>query len=65
MTDNASTESDLEIAQPDDFFVTRDEDDKIQPITQPLSGVEEQIRVVPITIGDTTKYSDEDVDISS
>jgi hypothetical protein len=52
MTDD----SELEIAQPEDFFVTRNEDDELQPVTQPLPGVEEKIRVIPMTIGDVNEY---------
>lgn len=50
----------LEIAEPDDFFVTRDEDDNLQPVTQPLPGVEQAIRVVPMTMGDVNKYGGEE-----
>lgn len=55
MTDTSSAD-DLDVAQPEDFFVTRDADDEIQPVTQELPGVEEQIRVIPITIGDMNEY---------
>lgn len=47
---------DLNIAEPDDFFVTRDDDDELQPVTQPLPGVDEAINVVPLTMGDLNKY---------
>lgn len=55
-----NSESDLDIAQPEDFFVTRDADDEIQPVTQALPGAEEQIRVVPITIRDMNEYGGTD-----
>ncbi|NGM69196.1 hypothetical protein G6M89_09280 [Natronolimnobius sp. AArcel1] len=55
------TEDDeLSIAQPDDFFVTRDDDDELQPVTQPLPGVQEHIRVVPMTMGDINEYGGSD-----
>ena len=54
MTD---AESELEIAQPEDFFVQRDADDNLQPVTQELPGVEEKIRVIPMSIGDLNKYN--------
>lgn len=48
----------LELATPDDFLVTRDDEDELQPVTQPLPGVEQHVRVVPMTIGDTNEYGD-------
>lgn len=54
MTDNSDSE--LDIAQPEDFFVVRDEDDELQPVAQPLPGVEQCINVVPITLGDLNEY---------
>jgi hypothetical protein len=59
MSDPSSADE-LSIAQPEDFFVTRDADDQIQPVTQALPGVEEQIRVIPITIGDMNEYGGTD-----
>lgn len=55
-----TTDSELNIAEPEDFFVTRDSDDELQPVTQPLPGVEEQIRVVPMTMGDLNAYGASD-----
>ncbi len=52
-----NTESELEIAQPEDFFVQRDADDNLQPVTQELPGVEEKIRVIPMSIGDLNQYA--------
>jgi hypothetical protein len=52
----ATPDDELEIAQPDDFLVQRDDDDNLQPITQQLPGVEEHIRVVPMTMGDLNAY---------
>lgn len=59
MSDPSSADE-LSIAQPEDFFITRDADDEIQPVTQVLPGAEEQIRVVPITIGDMNEYGGTD-----
>ncbi|CDK39679.1 hypothetical protein [Halorubrum sp. AJ67] len=56
MTSNNS--DDLNIAQPEDFFVQRDSDDNLQPVTQPLPGVEQEIRVVPMSMGDLNEYGD-------
>jgi hypothetical protein len=50
----------LSIASPEDFFVTRDGDDELQPVTQPVPGVEEQIRVIPLTMGDLNDYGGAD-----
>lgn len=47
---------DLEIATPDDFLVQRDDEDNLQPVTQALPGVEEHIRVIPMTMGDLNAY---------
>lgn len=55
MTDN----SEHDIANPDDFFVVRDDDDNVQPVEQKLPGVEEHIRVVPMTMGDINSYGGE------
>ena len=52
-----NAESELEIAQPEDFFVQRDADDNLQPVTQELPGVEEKIRVIPMSIGDLNQYA--------
>ena len=59
MSDSSSADE-LDVAQPEYFFVTRDADGQIQPVTQELPGVEEQIRVVPITIGDMNEYGGTD-----
>lgn len=56
MTNN----SELDIAEPEDFFVTRDSDDEVQPVTQQLPGVEQAIRVIPMTMGDVNKYGEGD-----
>lgn len=47
---------DLDIASVDDFMVSRDDEDNLQPITQELPGVEECVRVVPMSMGDLNKY---------
>lgn len=52
------TDDDLSIAQPDDFFHKRDADSELQPVTQPIPGVEEQLRVIPMTVGDINGYGD-------
>ncbi|MCU4754237.1 hypothetical protein OB919_20015 [Halobacteria archaeon AArc-curdl1] len=54
------TNDELSIANPEDFFVTRDDEDSLQPITQPLPGVQEHIRVVPMTMGDINEYGGSD-----
>lgn len=59
-------QDDLEIAEPEDFFVERDGDGNLQPVTQPLPGVEQAIRVIPMTMGDVNKYGlDEGMDLSN
>ena len=58
MTDTHA--DDDRIATPDDFLVTRNGDDELQPVTQPLPGVEESIRVVPLSMGDSNEYGDEE-----
>jgi len=56
----------LEIAEPEDFFVERDGDGELQPVTQPLPGVEQAIRVIPMTMGDVNKYGlDEGMDLEN
>jgi hypothetical protein len=50
----------LSIAEPEDFFVTRDGGDELQPVTQPVPGVEQQIRVIPLTMGDLNDYGGAD-----
>jgi len=52
----SETTDEMNIAKPDDFFVTRNEDDELQPVTEPLPGVEESIRVIPMTMGDLNEY---------
>lgn len=52
-------DDELDIAQPDDFFHQRDDDGDVQPVTQPLPGVEQHIRVIPMTIGDMNSYGGE------
>lgn len=47
---------DLDIAQPDDFFVERDGEDNLQPVVQKLPGVEQHLRVIPMTLGDVNKF---------
>jgi len=57
--------NDTEIAQPDDFFVERNEDDELQPVTQKIPGVEEHLRVIPMTLGDVNEYGlDEGEDLN-
>jgi len=60
MSEADNTEEELSIAEPDDFLVSRDEEDNLQPVTQPLPGVEEHIEVVPLTIGEVERYGLED-----
>lgn len=58
------TDNDLEIAQPDDFFVKRDAEDNLQAVTQKIPGVQEHLRVVPMTMGDVNEYGlDEGLDL--
>lgn len=47
---------DLEVASPEDFFVKRDSDDNLQAVTQQLPGVEQVVRVIPMTMGDVAEY---------
>lgn len=51
-----TNDENLSIAQPSDFLVSRDDEDNLQPVTQELPGVEEHIRVVPMTMGDLNGY---------
>lgn len=39
----------LEIADPNDFFVTRDAEDRPAPVTQQIPGTEQAVRVHPLT----------------
>ena len=55
---NSNEDDELEIATPSDFLVGRSEDDELQPVTQALPGVEEHVRVVPMTLGDAQKFGD-------
>jgi hypothetical protein len=55
-----ATDSELDIAEPEDFFVTRDSNDNLQPVEQQLPGVEQAIRVVPLTMGDVNAYGEGD-----
>lgn len=55
-----TNENDLEVATVEDFFVQRDGDDNLQPVEQPLPGLEEHIRVVPMTLGDVNQYGLDD-----
>jgi len=48
--------SDMEVADPNDFFVTRDEDDNLQPVTQKVPGVEQHLNVIPLTMGEVERY---------
>jgi hypothetical protein len=60
MTETDANSNELSIAEPEDFFVTRDEEDELQPVEQKLPGVEEHIHVVPLTLGDLNGYGDGD-----
>lgn len=51
-----TNDENLSIAQPSDFLVSRDDEDNLQPVTQALPGVEEHIRVIPMTMGDLNAY---------
>ncbi|MDB2225620.1 hypothetical protein PM023_13165 [Halorubrum ezzemoulense] len=55
---NSNSNDELSIAEPEDFFVQRDSDDNLQPVTQPLPGVEQEIRVIPMSMGDLNEYGD-------
>lgn len=58
-------DNELEIASPNDFFVERDSDDNLQPVTQKIPGVEQHLRVIPMTMGDVNKYGlNQEVDLS-
>ena len=53
---SSNSDDELSIATPDDFLVQRDEENNLQPVTQALPGVEESVRIVPMTMGDLNKY---------
>lgn len=61
-----SDETELDIAEPEDFLVTRNEDDELQPVVQKLPGVEQHVEVVPLTIGEVEEYglNDDSVELS-
>jgi len=61
---NSNEDDELEIATPSDFLVGRSDDDELQPVTQPLPGVEEHVRVVPMTLGDAQEFGDADGNIN-
>jgi len=48
--------SDMEIADPNDFFVTRDEEDNLQPVAQKVPGVEQHLNIIPLTMGEVERY---------
>lgn len=55
----------MEIADPTDFFVTRDEDDNLQPVQQKIPGVEQHLNVIPLTMGEVERYGlDEGTNLS-
>ncbi|MWV65902.1 hypothetical protein GRS48_13895 [Halorubrum sp. JWXQ-INN 858] len=55
---NSTNSDELNIAKPEDFFVQRDADDNLQPVTQSLPGVEQEIRVLPMSMGDLNEFGD-------
>lgn len=55
MTANES-DNGMEVADPNDFFVTRDEEDNLQPVKQKVPGVEAQLNVIPLTMGEVERY---------
>lgn len=55
---NTTNSDELNIAKPEDFFVQRDADDNLQPVTQSLPGVEQEIRVLPMSMGDLNEFGD-------
>lgn len=58
-------DNDMEIADPTDFFVTRDEDDNLQPVQQKIPGVEQHLNVIPLTMGEVERYGlDEGTNLS-
>ena len=61
---NSNEDDELEIATPSDFLVGRSDDDELQPVTQALPGVEEHVRVVPMTLGDAQEFGDADGNIN-
>lgn len=61
---DSTDDSDLDIAQPEDFFVERDSEDNLQPVTQKLPGVEQHIRIIPMTLGDVNKYGLDDGNVA-
>lgn len=61
----ADSTDDERIATPDDFFVRRDSDDNLQATVQELPGIEEQVRVIPMTVGDINQYTEGDEQLDS
>lgn len=58
-------DNDMKIADPNDFFVTRDEEDNLQPVAQPIPGVEQSLNVIPLTMGEVERYGiEERVDLT-
>lgn len=55
---NSTNSDELNIAKPEDFFIQRDADDNLQPVTQSLPGVEQEIRVLPMSMGDLNEFGD-------
>lgn len=53
-----------EIMDPEDLFVSRDEDDNLQPVEQKMPGVEQKLRVIPMTKGQVNKYEIQSGDFS-
>lgn len=53
---NVNNGDGLEIADPNDFFHTRDGEDGMLPVAQKVPGRDQAFRVVPPTTGDFNKY---------
>lgn len=49
---------DLEIAHPDDFGVTRNEDGDLAPVKQRIPGSDKAIKCRPLSSGDIEEYQD-------
>lgn len=53
-----------EIANPSDFFVKRDGDGNLKPVVQQIPGVEQSLRVIPMTKGQVHGYGIDNGDFS-
>jgi|GEM_PF-4631782 hypothetical protein len=57
-TPNTNDGDGLEVADPNDFFVTRDEDDRPTPVQQRIPGTEQALRIRPLTNGHLERWGE-------